>query len=167
MDETLLLLAQEVRARTLWQLDGVSDEMARFAAPGLVNSILWHAGHALVVVEHLALVPATGRPAVLPDGWDARFGWDSRPAAVAEWPTVAEVAGALREQLHRLTDVLPALTPEQLAQVVDPPRTLRFSIVHGLHDEAAHQGEMYLLRKMYTKRRQAAAGGGGEPCSTL
>lgn len=152
MDETLMLLAEEVRSRTIWQLEGVTEEMAGFAAPGLVNSILWHAGHALVVVEHLALVPATGRPAVLPDGWDARFGWDSRPAAVAEWPTATELAGALREQWQRLTDVLPALTPEQLARVVDPPRTLRFSILHGLHDEAVHQGEMYLLLKMYKHR---------------
>ena len=158
MDETLILLAQEARARTLWQLDGVTDEMARFAAPGLVNPILWHAGHALVVVEHLALVPATGRPAVLPDGWDAKFGWDSRPAAATEWPPAAAVAAALREQLDRLTGVLAALTPEQLARVVDPPRTLRYSILHGLHDEAIHQGEMYLLRKMYKKRQEAAAG---------
>ena len=68
MDETLILLAQEVRRRTLRQLDGVTDEVARFAAPGLNNSILWHAGHALFVVEHLAIVPATGRPAALPQG---------------------------------------------------------------------------------------------------
>jgi hypothetical protein len=154
MDETLILLAQEVRRRTLWQLEGVSDEMARFAAPGLVNSILWHAGHALFVVEHLAIVPATGRPAALPDGWDAKFSWDSRPAAVTDWPAVADVAAALREQLPRLIGVLRALTPQQLAQVVAPPRTLRFSILHGLHDEAIHQGEMYLLRKMYAKRPQ-------------
>ena len=161
MDETLTLLAQETRARTLWQLDGVTDDMARFAAPGLNNSILWHAGHALVVVEHLAIVPATGRPPALPDGWDAKFSWDSRPATVTEWPAVAEVAAALREQLHRLTDVLGALTPRQLEQVVDPPRTLRFSILHGLHDEAIHQGEMYLLRKMYAERQSAAAASRG------
>lgn len=158
MDEPLILLARATRSRTLWQLEGVSEEMARFAAPGLVNSILWHAGHALVVVEHLALVPATGRPAALPDGWDAKFSWDSRPATVTDWPPVAEVATALREQLQRLTGVLAGLTPEQLARVVDPPRTLRYSIVHGLHDEAIHQGEMYLLRKMFKKRREAAEG---------
>src|SRR3954454_23685628 len=160
MDETLILLAREARARTLWQLDGVTDEMARFAAPGLTNSILWHAGHALFVVEHLAIVPATDRPPALPDGWDAKFSWDSRPAAVTQWPAAADVAAALREQLHRLTGVLAALTPEQLARVVDPPRTLRYSIVHGLHDEAIHQGEMYLLRKMYAKRQAAATGRG-------
>ena len=156
MDETLILLAQEVRARTLWQLEGVGDEMARFAAPGLNNSILWHAGHELFVVEELAVVAATGGPSALPDGWGAKFSWDSRPAAVTEWPAAAAVAAALREQLGRLTGVLGALTPRQLARVVDPPRTLRFSILHGLHDEAIHQGEMYLLRKMYAKRRAGA-----------
>lgn len=152
MNETLILLAQEVRGRTLWQLKALTDEMARFAAPGLNNSILWHAGHALVVVEHLAIVTATSRPPALPDGWDEKFGWDSRPATVTEWPALAAVEAALREQLHRLTGVLGALTSLQLEQVVDPPRTLRFSILHGLHDEAIHQGEMWLLRKMYAKR---------------
>ena len=60
--------------------------------------------------------------------------------------------------MQRLTGVLVALTPQQLAQVVRPPRTLRFSILHGLHDEAIHQGEMYLLLKMYAKRDPAARG---------
>src|SRR5436190_19630822 len=69
MDDTLILLANEVRKKTLWLLDGVTDEMARFVAPGLANSILWHAGHALVVVEHLGVVPASGGPPVLPAGW--------------------------------------------------------------------------------------------------
>jgi hypothetical protein len=70
------------------------------------------------------------------------------------------VAAALREQLHRLSAVLGALTPDQLARVVAPPRTLRFSILHGLHDEAVHQGEMWLLRKMYAKRQGTATGKG-------
>jgi hypothetical protein len=70
------------------------------------------------------------------------------------------VAAALREQFHRLTAVLSALAPQQLSQVVDPPRTLRFSILHGLHDEAIHQGEMYLLRKMYVKRHAATTSRG-------
>jgi len=158
MDETLILLAQEVRSRTLWQLEGLSDEMARFVAPRLNNSILWHAGHALVVVEHLAIAPALDQPAVLPDGWDAKFGWDSRPATVTDWPAVSAVKAALLDQLKRLKSVLSAVTPEQMARVVDPPHTLRYSIVHGLHDEAIHQGEMWLLRKMYVKEQAAATG---------
>lgn len=157
MDETLMLLAEEVRSRTLWQLQDITHETAHLAAPRLNNSILWHAGHALVVVEHLAVAPATGRPAMLPDGWDAKFGWNSRPANVTDWPPVAEVLVALHEQYHRLTHVLATLSPQQLAEVVDPPRTLRYSIVHGLHDEAVHQGEMYLLRKMYAKRKAGAS----------
>jgi hypothetical protein len=71
---------------------------------------------------------------------------------VTEWPAVSAVKSALRDQLQRLTSVLKAVTPEQLARVVDPPHTLRYSITHGLHDEAIHSGEMWLLRKMYAKR---------------
>ena len=153
MDDTLLLLAYEVRAKTLWLLDGVTDEMARFAAPGLSNSILWHAGHALVVVEHLSVAPATGRPPELPEGWFEKFGWDSRPRTVTDWPAVSEVDSALRGQLPRLTAAITALSPRHLDQVLGPPHDapLRYVVTHSLHDEANHQGEMWLLRKMYAK----------------
>jgi hypothetical protein len=42
------------------------------------------------------------------------------------------------------------LTDEQLGRpsVADPRHTVRRSILHGLHDEACHCGEMYLLLKM-------------------
>lgn len=154
MDDSLLLMASEIRAKTLWLLEGVTDEMARFAAPGLANSILWHAGHALVVVEHLCISPATGRPPELPKGWFEKFGWDSQPRTVADLPAVAEVTAALREQLPRLTAAIMALSPEQLDQVHDPQygATRRYDLVHGLHDEANHQGEMWVLRKMYARQ---------------
>jgi hypothetical protein len=46
--------------------------------------------------------------------------------------------------------------------VVDPARnrTLRFSILHGLHDEADHQGEIHLLKKLYGRQATAATGSG-------
>jgi hypothetical protein len=154
MDDSLLLLANEVRGKTLWLLDGITDEMARCAAPGLANSILWHAGHALVVVESLGVAPATGRPPELPEGWFDTFSWDSDPRTVKVWPAIAEVVAALREQLPRLTAAIAALSPGQLDQFIGPPHdaTLRYVLVHGLHDEANHQGEIWLLRKMVAKR---------------
>ena len=53
-----------------------------------------------------------------------------------------------------MTAAMQPLTEEQLSRVIDPAknRTLRWSILHGLHDEANHQGEMWLLRKMYERR---------------
>lgn len=158
MDATLLLLASEVRGKTLWLLDGVTDEMARFAAPGLANTILWHAGHALVVVEHLGVAPATCLPPELPEGWFEKFGWDSRPQTVSQWPAIAEVVAALRGQLPRLTAAIAALSAQQLDQVVDPASgtTLRYDLFHGLHDEANHQGEIWLLRKMLRCPKTAA-----------
>ena len=163
-DESLLLLATEVRGKTLRLVEPllVDDAAARFAPAGLSNSALWHAGHALVVVEHLSVMPATGRPAGYPPAWKDKFIWNSNPTAVASWPPLAEVVAALKEQLPRLTAAIGALSSEQLDRIVDPQksRTLRYSILHGLHDEAGHQGEIWLLRKLHARQAAAATSAG-------
>ncbi len=153
-DETLLLLAKEIRGKTLKSLDGLSDEQVRFAAPGLNNPILWHAGHALIVNEHLGVSPATGKPPLYPQGWFELFSWASKPTATTKWPSLAEVTEKLRDQLERLTTAIRALPPERMDEIVDREknRTMRFSILHGLHDEAIHQGEIHLLKKMRAKQ---------------
>jgi hypothetical protein len=162
-DETLMLLAREVRGKTLRLLDGIPDDLARFTG-GLSNSPLWHAGHSLVTVEHLSVAPATGQPPQYPKGWFELFSWQSRPATIPRdaWPALSDVAGRLREQLERLTAAIETLKPEQLTRIVDPGknRTLRFSILHGLHDEAGHQGEIHLLRKLHGKQTAAATSAG-------
>jgi hypothetical protein len=155
-DETLLTLANEVRGKTLRLLDGVSADAARFTGPGLSNSVLWHAGHALMLVEHLCIIPATGGTPQYPKGWFEMFGWQSRPAAVPReaWPPLSDVVERLREQLTRLRAVIQSLTPQDLDRLTDAARnrTLRYSIVHGLHDEACHQGEIHLLRKLHARQ---------------
>ena len=162
-DETLILLAKEVRGKTLRLLDGVPDDLARFTA-GLGNSPLWHAGHALVTVEQLSVAPAAGKPPQVPQGWAELFAAGSRPATVerSKWPPLSAVVERLRDQLDRLTAAISALPPGRLDQVVDAARnrTLRFSILHGLHDEAGHQGEIHLLRKLYGKQNAAATSTG-------
>src|SRR5579884_3198433 len=140
-DETLLLLAREVRNKTLKLLDGVDEKQAMFAAAGLNNTILWNAGHAIIVNEHLGVSPATGKPPAYPPDWFDKFSWKSNPATVKQWPSLEQVRAKLREQLQRLVSAIEPLTAEQLGKVVDAEkgRTLRFSILHGLHDEAGHQ----------------------------
>ena len=75
------------------------------------------------------------------------------------WPAREELRRELTAKLPRVLAAVGPLTPQQLD--ARPPfahpgddRTLRECIVHGLHDEANHQGEMYLLLKM---RRLAPA----------
>jgi hypothetical protein len=152
-DQTLMLLAAEVRAKTLKLLKGVSDAESLFHAPQLDNPILWHAGHALIVVEHLGVAAATKAQPIYPAGWFEMFSWTSKPATVTKWPSVEEVAGKLADQLERLKIAIASLTEVQLDEVIDVPRnrTLRYSILHGLHDEANHQGEMHLLKKLAAK----------------
>jgi hypothetical protein len=152
-DETLILLADEVRSKTLKLIKGLSDADSLFHAPHLTNPILWHAGHALIVVEHLCVAAATKSPPIYPAGWFETFSWMSKPAMVTKWPSVEEVAGRLSEQLERLKSAISTLSEVRLDEIIDAPRnrTLRYSILHGLHDEANHQGEMHLLKKLAAK----------------
>src|SRR5207245_1743500 len=118
--------------------------------------LLWHAGHSYVVVETLTL-GALGLTPQIPDGWFASFSWESRPARVApdRWPSLGEIVNRLQSQQERLRRVIGGLTEEQLDRpsANNPNRTVRFSILHGLHDEACHSGEAFLLLKMQARTR--------------
>jgi hypothetical protein len=87
---------------------------------------------------------------LLPDGWFETFGWDSQPRTTTDWPDISEVVAELRGQWPRLTAAISTLLPEQLNQLLGPPHDATL-LVHALHDEANHQGEMWLLRKMYAR----------------
>ncbi len=156
-DSSLLLAIDEIRGKTLLLLEGVSDREARFAPSGLHNTILWHAGHCYLLAECLAL-KAAGRSPHAPGGWYEMFSWDSRPATVpaATWPALSLVVDALSEQQQRLRSVVGALSEEQLSAPVAgrPGRSVRYYILHALHDEACHSGEIWLQRKMWAKRKE-------------
>ena len=155
-DDTLFLLLDEVRGKTLRILDAAPAESALWAPPGLHNHVLWHAGHAYVVVEMLTL-GALGRAPEIPDGWFELFSWESRPARVPadRWPSLGEVVAQLRTQHARLSRIISGLSGEQLDRpsARNPDRSVRSSILHGLHDEAGHGGEAYLLLKMQARSR--------------
>jgi DinB family protein len=152
-DKSLTVLLDEVRGKTLHLLQEVTRPQAVWAPPGLQNTILWHAGHSFMLAEWLTM-KALGREPQLPEGWFEMFSWESRPALVASdrWPPLAEVITELKTQHLRLRHVIGALTDEELDRpsLSNPHRTVRSSIVHGLHDEACHSGEIYLLRKLQT-----------------
>ena len=150
-DQSLLLLLDEVRGKTLRLLQGVSDDEIRWSPPELHNHILWHAGHCFVLVESLAMEAMAELPQI-PEDWFDIFSWNSNPAQVASyrWPTLAQVIAELTEQRSRLRAMIEGLGDEELSRPL-PGRgnqTARYTIVHGLHDEACHSGEIWLLRKL-------------------
>lgn len=153
-DETLLELLDDVRGKTLKELQNLDETHARWAPPGLQNSCLWHAGHSYVVTEFLTM-RALGREAQIPEGWFAMFSWESNPAHVSpeKWPPFDEVIAALKAQHERLRNVISGVSPEQLSasEPGNPNRSVRYGIVHGLHDEARHSGEISLLRKLMSR----------------
>jgi hypothetical protein len=145
------MLLDDVRGKTLSELKGLDDAHARWAPPGLQNSCLWHGGHAYFVTEFLTS-RALGRAPKLRPGWLKMFSWDSNPAHTApeSWPPLDLIRESLMEQHERLRNIISSLSAEQLdaPEPGNPSRTVRYAILHGLHDEARHSGEITLLRKM-------------------
>jgi len=150
-DKCLLLLLDEVRAKTLRILKSVPPDQARWAPAGLHNTILWHAGHAYVLVEWVTMKSLRRTPQI-PDGWYEMFSWESRPNLVPadRWPQLSEVIHHLEAQHKRLRKLIGELSEEELDRpsASNPKRTVRSAILHGLHDKACHGGEMHLLHKM-------------------
>jgi hypothetical protein len=159
-DQSLLLLLDEVRGKTLHILASIPAEAARWAPPGLQNSILWHAGHAYFLLEWLTM-RSLARPPQIPDGWQTMFSWDSHPGRVPEnrWPPFVEVMSHLQEQHKRMREIIRKLSDEQLEEpsASSPDRTVRYAILHALHDEACHSGEIHLLRKLLARGEGRAA----------
>jgi DinB superfamily len=152
MTDMLAELAIQVREGTLQLLHVPEPEWLTWAPPGTSNHLLWHAGHALWVQDALSIRPLTGQ-SELPRGWAERFGQDCRPVrSTTDWPDEAEVRQLLEAQLRRILDLL-AESAETIA--VNAHELLPGSgwplvpgMIHAWHDEARHQGEMYLLHKL-------------------
>src|SRR5258706_9461 len=134
-NETLKLLAREVRGKTFKILDGVTEEQARFVPPGLNNSIIWHAGHSLWVVEVLSIAAATGQPAQLASGWVELFNSKSKPTRDTKFPQLPQVIEALRNQLERLVSAIEPLTQQQLAGMIGPARKRPLRHRRGQHPQ--------------------------------
>jgi hypothetical protein len=150
-DQSLLLLLDEVREKTLHLLQGVTDEEARWSPPGLHNHVLWHAGHSYVVIESL-ITKESGSEPLIPNGWSEIFSSKSGPAHVASdrWPSLSAVVAQLTHQHLRLRHAIGLFSEEQLSNPMsgNVNHTVRYAIIHGLHDEACHSGEIWLLRKL-------------------
>jgi hypothetical protein len=149
---TLQELASQVRRDTLQILDAAEPNWLTYAPPGTSNHILWHAGHALWLQDVLCVRLLIGR-GELPAGWAERFGANCQPLnQTVDWPTRTELEELLRGQLRRVIELLAGTSDEQLVRPAGPDRgtaTISDRILHGLHDEAKHSGEMYLILKLY------------------
>jgi hypothetical protein len=150
-NETLQEIAREVRQDTIQILQATKTRWLRWSPEGTSNHILWHAGHALWL-QDLMCVEAISNNSELPPGWAAAFGMNSKPSALSEdWPDRDELVELLTAQLRRIEELLAGVSPsdwKRPAAGLSAKRDLRGWVLHGLHDEAKHSGEMYLLWKM-------------------
>jgi len=149
-------LARQVRGTTLDLLNMPDRSWLTWTPPGTSNHILWHAGHAVWVNDTLTVAPITGR-SELPEGWSETFGQNSHPEMVSVWPEAAEVRRQLELQLARVLELFTTHAEAIMANASRKPAgggwPLLPGIIHGWHDEARHQGEMYLLLKVLQARK--------------
>ena len=146
----LAILAYQVRDCTLKLFDATDPDALTWTPPGTANHILWHAGHAVWVAGVLTIEPLTGN-SELPAGWTEKFGQNSQPATMRDWPERTEVRWRLETQLKRILDLLDVYRDKIStadATLLEGGWPLLHGIIHGWHDEARHQGEMYLLQKL-------------------
>lgn len=148
--EVLKIWAQDVRQDTLQILAATDRVTLTWAPAGTSNHILWHAGHALWLQDLMCVEPLLNA-SELPSGWAEMFGMNSQPTNVADWPTRDEAQRLLESQLLRILELLDDVSDAALSRAaprLGGKRDLCGWIVHGLHDEAKHCGEMHLLWKM-------------------
>ncbi len=143
----LVELLRQVRGFTLELIDSTPEDWLLWAPTGTSNHILWHAGHVLWLQDRLSVQVLSGTSA-LPDGWSDTFGSDCRPPAETNsWPSISEVRQQLSRQRDQLKELYVQADNEQLNAAL-------VGILHGWHDEALHQGEIYLLYKMQRGKQQ-------------
>jgi hypothetical protein len=146
-------LAIDIRRVTLQLFDTFSDAELFWAPAGTSNHGFWHAGHACWLQDVLCWQLIHGA-SMLPDDWPHLFGMGSKPAEIRDgWPARKMVREQLRSQLPKLLELLATVRNDdwdKLPLHAHPgdTRTLWQCASHGWHDEAKHQGEMYLLLKM-------------------
>jgi len=165
-DASLLVVLDEARKKTLRVVDGITRKHALWTPPGERNHILWNTGHIYCMVERVTTAALTGItevPESLPENWWTMFGWNSQPDQIDReaWPNPSEIVEQLYEQHHRLRHYLASIPEHELASAPDgkqassESKTTRGLILHALHDESFHAGQIWLLRKLLVHHRQA------------
>lgn len=140
--------ARQVRAKTLEVLEAGPESALTWAPRGTRNHIIWHAGHILWVGDVLGL-ELLGERGLSLAGWPGMFAQDSDPAVSRrDPPGRAEIARLLRAQHDRFLALLPNADAGRYTAVVWEKFRVADLLIHGLHDEGKHTGEMYLLVKM-------------------
>jgi len=142
-------LARQVRGTTVRILEEAPDDWFLWVPPGTSNHITWHAGHSLWAQEVLCVEPLSGSSELSP-AWGEKFGMNSKPAETVDWPDRAELLQLLTTQLDRMIGLFDEHA-SRLAQIGpnrDDAWDLPRGVIHALHDEARHQGEMRLLVKL-------------------
>ena len=143
-------MADQVRASTLEILQAAKPQWLTSSLPGLSNHIIWHAGHALWLQDMLFLQPL-GEQGVMPFAYVPLFCQGSKAVRRNKYPSREMLVDLLRQQLDHMKQAMRHCDGARLTGKA-PGLSDRYNLggwmLHALHDEARHGGEMYLLYKV-------------------
>ena len=149
MKSTLLEMLKQIRGFTIHLLENTNPDWVTWSPDGTSNHMIWHAGHAIWVEDLLCVKRLQGDSYLVDDAWTSKFGQHCDPVSEqTDWPTVDEMKNALLDQQAKMTELIEGMTPEQLVIDSENNRDLVGGMIHAMHDESKHQGEMYLLHKL-------------------
>lgn len=144
-DESILKHAGIFRSLTLKLLESIPESQADIIPAGFHNNIRWNFGHIFTVQEYLVFHFATGE-AKLPEGF---AGWFNKGTSPADWtttpPTLAELAGYLKEQTGRIQQTFTGRLGEKAAKPFILREGMQFETIgeiinFTLYHEGLHVG---------------------------
>ncbi len=154
MKSSLLEMLKQVRGFTIQLLDNAHPDWVTWAPPGTSNHIIWHAGHVVWVEDLLCVQRLAGESFLVDEVWTDKFGQHCSPVAEQQqWPSLEEMKQVLQQQQAKLEELIGGMSDEQLVIDSSNNRDLVGGMIHAMHDESKHQGEMYLLHKLANVER--------------
>ncbi|WP_054957536.1 DinB family protein [Paenibacillus dakarensis] len=152
MSSSIIHSAKAIHNMAIHQIQSIPEELFDIQAPQFNNTIRWHAGHIIVVLNHF-LSMSIPYSYEVPEGYKGLFGPGTKPA---DWdvtpPTKDELVQQLSEQLEHLSEVTPDMLEETLKSPVDlgskhfekAGELFNFALLH----EAMHLGNISSMLKV-------------------
>jgi hypothetical protein len=143
MENMILKHMDVVRGITISILEKTIEEAADITPKGFNNNIRWNLGHIAFIQEKLVFGLA-GEPMQTPESYESFFGAGTKPADWTEAaPSLEEIANVLKDQAHRIKELMPQQFDKQLITPFTNKAGINFTTVgetflFSFYHEAMH-----------------------------
>lgn len=148
MNHLLFKQFELTRAYFIKTAESVSKDIANVQPAGFNNTLHWHIGHVLTLVEQI-MFGYPHKSAHLPANYIELFGSGTKPA---DWkddvPAVDELIRQLKDQLVRIHQIPAERLNERLEKPIMGLETFGELACLAILDEATHMGQMKAMKRI-------------------